>query len=71
MSEFFLAVGRHDGATVKMRPGAQSERDLVDEIVSRARGKGIGYFVSESQVVAAIEESVKEAIMAIKSDVRP
>lgn len=71
MSAFRLAIVREDGEPVKLKPGAEGERDFVEAICDQASARGIGLLRTEAQVKRRIAEAVAAVFKAVKGEVEP
>jgi hypothetical protein len=69
MSEFRIAIRRVDGRDVQLVPGAQGERDLIEDVLTRAQAKGVGVFRTEAHVLADVRAALAEALHALKAEV--
>jgi len=58
------------GKVVKgWQPGDKVETDLVDELVDRAKAKGVGLFRSEARVLGGVREAFGEMLLDLKGRV--
>lgn len=72
-SDFVLQiVNRHTGEIVRgFEPGSHVETDVVEELLTRIHGEGVGLFRTEATVDAVIRKAWGELLHALKSQVRP
>lgn len=71
MGEYVLTVTRIDKGPVRFRPGGQYELDLIEQVVSAAKRRGLGVMYSEAHVERSIREAFAEVLVALKSEVIP
>lgn len=66
MTVFLLQIVKPDGSVVQLPAGGKLERDLIQVCTAAIVSKGVGFWKTESQVKAAIEAGIAEAIRDLK-----
>lgn len=62
-------IHKEYGTIAEWAPGFPVETDMLDDLVSRIKAKGVGLLKTESQVVKAVEAAYKELLWDLKSRV--
>jgi hypothetical protein len=72
-SQFTLQViDKYTGDVVLgFEPGSRVETDLVDDVLTRAKGEGIGLLRTEAAVEAALRRAWTETLLSLKTQVMP
>lgn len=69
-SKFRIAIERHDGSTVYLKPGGSAERDLMVAVstILKSQGKRLR---TTDDCIKAWEAAYQTAVMELKSDIFP
>lgn len=65
-------IDKSTGEVVRgFEPGSRVETDLIEEVLTRAKGDGIGYMKSALAVETTLRQAWNETLLALKSQVLP
>jgi hypothetical protein len=63
-------VDAETGASLLCGPGQEVETSVSDELCERLRGRGVGLFSSEANVIGAVREELAAVIRGFSARVR-
>lgn len=69
-SDFLIQiVHRNDGKIVAWAPGLEVEKQLISELLSRVKLKGVGLMRTEAHVLADVRVALEELLYDLKRQV--
>jgi hypothetical protein len=71
-SDYRIQIVRNDGGLVHTwAPGGALERDLVEMIIEKVKGKGVGIGKTEASVLGSVRDAIHSALYDLKAAVKP
>lgn len=69
-SDFLIqVVHKSNGKVVDWEPGGRAELDLISSLSDRLMDKSIGVATTRAQVVAVVEQTLKDVLLELKHKV--